>query len=63
MSPLGDDHIVLLRLVDSTTGHRVLRVAHGAVQKGSSPVGGSLPRKSEKEPGGKKPMLTPPGSD
>lgn len=58
---LFDGHTALLRLVHSTTCHRVLRAAHGVVQKGSNSAGGSRPRKSEKEPGGEKPMLTPSG--
>lgn len=58
---LFDGHTALLRLVHSTTCHRVLRAAHGVVQTGSNSAGGSRPRKSEKEPGGEKPMLTPSG--
>lgn len=54
-----DGHTVLLRLADSTTCHKVLRAAHGVVQKCSNSAGGSGPRKSEKEPGGEKPMLIP----
>lgn len=48
-------------LADSTAWHRVLRAAHGDGQNHSSSAGGARPRTSEKQPGGKKPMLTPSG--
>ena len=60
VSTLSDGHTAVLRLADFTTCHKVLRAAHGVVERGSNSAGGSEPRKSEKEPGGKKPMLTPP---